>query len=305
MARKYPHDYLKETADEMAAVYRRGLARLEIKMGALMRELERVDMASYRAIGSTREYADALGALRDEVESLLAQRKNLIQNGVHRGYVQKYTDTLYAAERIVKARFPEWAREPSPEQVAAAFTRRSASMPSFSAMLDKGAATTRAKLVDGVGNLMTRPNITADEFIGGIRTAFKQDFGRTYRAVHSFGAKPINEAAVSVFKTTKDLFLDKARQLGAGVGAVLVWIHDDPTYPREYHATVLHGCLADADGYWHDADGDIARCPGGFGNDANNIGCRCTLDMMLYSEWLAEFGGREFPEWMYDPGRAA
>lgn len=302
MAPKYPYEYLKPAADEMAGLYRKSIARLQIKLAALMKSLSGAGLTQYSTITAATGYDEAIQALREEVSQIIAQRKFLIREGIERGYVARYSDVLYEAERIVQKKFPDWQREPTEQQLERAFSVRPASVPSFEAIIARNETITRARVANRIQELVTKPEMTAKEFMSGMRDVLTGDYGRSFRVLQAEGARTINTAAVDVFKTTKSTFLDSVRSAGAGIGAVLVWIHDEPITPREWHQDVLHGCLADEQGFWHDEDGDIATMPGGFSNPGNNINCRCTLELMSYDEWQAEFGGNDFPSWMHDPG---
>ena len=146
--------------------------------------------------------------------------------------------------------------------------------------------------VDGMGH----PEQHQKQFSKALRQAVTSDYTRAARVLQSEGTRVVNGAAVDVFATLQETVIDGVRGIP---GLVLVWIHDEPLTPRPYHRDVLHGSLPDRDGYWHESDGERARGPGMFPSVEHNAGCRCTLDLMEYTEWRETYGNLQ--PWSFDP----
>jgi len=97
-----------------------------------------------------------------------------------------------------------------------------------------------------------------------IQDEFNKSFNDALRIARTEGARAANEAQVSN--------LDDAENMGIEIDRI--WLTGGKNI-RDAHA-VLHGVLADKEGYWH-TRGYRARNPLGFGVAELDINCKCTV----------------------------
>ena len=292
---KYPHDYLDGAGHDLAALYRKMLARLEVKLAPLIQRIQNATPAQIAVIRSTKQWQDAINSLRSDVDRTIRLRAEVIAKGLNRGYKGKYTDILYQAESFADTNLAVIRRQAG-RKATERINAETPGRPSIARVLAGNAATTRSRLVDRVSTLLTQP-MSDKQFERELRKVVTSDYTRAARVLQAEGARVVNGAAIDVFREIQDVVVEGVRGIQ---GLVLVWIHDDPMVARPYHRDVLHGSLADRDGYWHEADGQLARGPGMFPGIEHNAGCRCTLDVMEYTEWRATYGNLQ--PWSYDPG---
>lgn len=293
---KFPQDYLKGASRDLASLYRKMLARLEARLAPLYKQVQGATPAEIAVIRSTKKWQDAISALKADVDKTVRLRSRVISAGLNRGYKGKYTDILYQAEQFASVNLSEMRR-----QASAKATQRindvTPGRPTLARVLAGNAVTTTNRLTDKLTELLTK-DMTDKQFARELRKAVTADYTRATRVLQTEGTRVINGAAVDVFQTLQQTIIEGVRGVP---GVVLVWIHDDPLIARPYHRDVLHGSLADRDGFWHEDDGELARAPGGFPSIEHNAGCKCTLELMEYTEWKAAYGSNQ-PSWSYDPG---
>lgn len=292
---KHPYQYLSGAGRDLAGVYRKLLARLEARLAPMYKQVQGMTPSQIAVLRSTKKWQDSISALNADVKRAIKLRSEVISKGLNRGYRGKYADILYQAESFADTNLAAIRRQ-TQRLAASKVTESVPGRPTLARVLAGNSATTKARVTERITQLLTSP-MTDKQFNKALREVVTSDYTRAARVLQVEGQRVINGAAVDVFQTLQETVIDGVRGIP---GLVLVWIHDDPVTPRPYHRDALHGSLPDKDGYWHEADGEKARGPGMFQSIEHNAGCRCTLDLMEYTEWRETYGNLQ--PWSYDPG---
>ena len=291
---KFPHDYLDGAGRDLAALYRKLLARLEVRLAPMLKRIQGATPTEIAIIRSTKEWQDGIQALKADVDKAIKMRAEVIGKGLNRGYRGKYTDILYQAESFADTNLAAIRRQAG-KKALDRINENIPGRPNVARVLAGNAVSSQVRVAEKITQLLTQP-MTDKQFSKALRQVVTSDYTRAARVLQSEGTRVVNGAAVDVFATLQETVIEGVRGVP---GLVLVWIHDEPLTPRPYHRDVLHGSLPDRDGYWHEADGEKARGPGMFPSIEHNAGCRCTLDLMEYTEWLSTFGNLQ--PWSHDP----
>lgn len=278
--------YTDPARARLVSLYRSGLRRLDTKLAKLYES-------------GVPLKGDILRELKDEVKTLAAQRKVIIQEQLKRTGKVVYKDTLHTAARMVGVDIQ--LGEISDADVSALLRRRPRSVPSFQKLLKKHEKDSLSITPKRVSSLL--PDDLTDQT--KVRSAIKQgltvDANITIRFTNAEATRLVNNATNLAFDVIQDpqSTINKLIQ-AAGVTLVKVWMHDSPMVPREYHRDVLDGSLPDRNGYWYQ-DGDKADGPGGFSDPKNNINCKCSIEVMTVDEYLATYGRSRLQPWSYLP----
>jgi len=281
--------YTDPSRARIVTLYRAGLRDLDQKLAAIYKSGVPVK-------------GEVLEVLRGEVKILAAQRQVIIKEQLQKTGKRVYKDTLYQAGRL--AGFDLQLGSITDADANALIRRRPRTVPSFQRLVKKHEKDSINLTTKRVSALLPKDL----EDIGAVKSAIKKgltvDANITIRFTNAEATRMINNATNLAF----DVIQDPESTIGklieaAGVELVKVWIHDSPMVPREYHRDVLDGSLPDRSGYWYQ-DGDKATGPGGFSDPANNMNCRCVIELMTVEEYLAEYGRSRLQSWSYLPESA-
>lgn len=278
--------YTKPANARLVRLYQAGLKNIEAKLATLYKT-------------NIPPKGDVLTILREELKTLIAQRQVIIRDNLTRSAAKAYNDTLYRASRLVGIEVKLNAFNDA--DAAALIRKRPRKVPSFKKLVAKHAKDSRKITPLRVERLLPKE---LDD-LGQVRTAIKQgllvDANINIRFTNAEMTRIVNNAVNLSFETITNPG-STINQLIASTGMefVKVWKHDSPKVPREYHRDVLHNSLPDADGYWHQ-DGDKADGPGGFSDPANNMNCRCSIEIMTVKDYLDQYGRSYLQSWSYLP----
>ena len=238
----------------------------------------------------------ALAATAALVSPLSAQ--TIIKDNLPRIAAKSYSDILYQAAKIVGVEVNVTGLTDA--EAAKLVRKRPKSVPEFDALLQKHAKESAFKAPIRAGRELGEME-SAAETKTAIKWVLTADANETMRFTNAEATRVINNAVNLAFAVTQNPTTEINNLIrSTGLELVKVWIHDSPAVPREYHRDVLHGSLPDRDGYWHQGD-DKADGPGGFTEPGNNIGCRCSIEVMTVQEYLSRFGRGSLQPWSYLP----
>lgn len=294
---------IQKTESILVKDYHEQLDKLHGLLGDFYVKNSRNGLVTYADVAANKSLDTLLADIRREVDEAFIRRRIVIRAGLRSAGTEGYTDILYQAEKLAYAREAaknktnivpfEKRLEPAVMQTVDAEIDRfmhdgvSGIRPTDDA-LDALNEQAKARLQDRVRGALAGQGIDLSAWQAILKDELEKDAGRCLKVVHMDGTRVINEARVSAFESRyaeelmKRMGIDESGSI-MGLGLVLVWRHDEPKTPRQTHKDVLDGTVADLNGLWW-SNGFSARGPGQFGDDTEDAGCRCYLELVPISE---------------------
>lgn len=269
----------------LVQLYRKQINKLKQALTHIYKEYETLGVVDYKSMQRTDKLDTILQRLHGELKDTFRMRATIVKNDIKRASAAKYDDVLYTLEKIVSTRIGNrgTVRKKVPHDT----------------ILERVYGTKKPKLEDRFNSLNKRTsqemetviragikeNLALSDISKRVTGMIERDLGRVVQVNHLYSNTAVNAAVDIAIQSYPEKITNQLLDEAGKDGLVKVWLHDDPKTARQGHI-LMHGTLADADGMFENPlTGKKAPYPGGFGSEAEDSGCCCSITVMTRADY--------------------